>query len=251
MNKIRLVRVETGRFKNETLYQFFCENKLIYVKYDPVALEIEVFMENYNNALEQFNKALERIRKSPETERIAELDKVFDDSFKGMLAFHKANLRHFDPAIRTAAKNLDVVFKKYGNIGANPYRQQLAMSENILIDLRERPSEVTTTKLKPWMDNHAAKAVALKALLDQRTEETAQQTDVRVSDSRKAIEVIHLQILDRIDAVINLRGKDFVAGFFAEYNAHATEYKIALAQHLGKVRKKNDKEKPAEKKQEE
>lgn len=251
MIKSKLVRVETGRFKNETLYQFLCENKVIYVKYDPSALEIEVFMEEYNRTLELLNKALERIRKSPETERIAELDKVFDDSFKGMVSFHKANLRHFNPAIRTAAKNLDVVFKKYGNIGANPYRQQLAMSENILIDLRERPDEVATTKLSPWMDNHAAKAVALKNLLDQRTGETAQQTDIRVSDARKAIEVIHLQVLDRIDAVINLRGKDFVAGFFAEYNAHATEYKMALAQHLGKIRKKNDKEKPVEKKKEE
>jgi hypothetical protein len=40
----------------------------------------------------------------------------------------------------------------------------------------------------------------------------------------------------------DLRGKDFAGGFYAEYNAHATEYKNTLAQHLGRIRKEKEKE---------
>jgi hypothetical protein len=215
------------------------ENKVYYVKYDPRTLEITEFIPEYDAALGDLDAALERIRKSAETDRIAVLDAEFDTTYSGMEGYLRVCLKHFSPDVRHAAENLAVVFDKYGNIGRQPYRQELGSSVNILQDLRARAADVNAVQLQPWMDAHEGAANALAALLDVRTSEDAQQTDIRVIDARRRMENVYQQTTDRLDAVINLRGKDFAGGFYAEYNAHATEYKNTLAQHLGRIRKDN------------
>jgi hypothetical protein len=213
------------------------ENRVYYMKYDPQTLEIGVYMVEYDTSLSDLETALERIRKSPETVRIAELDTRFNASFSGMAEYVRASLKHYSPDVRRAAENLIVVFEHYGNIGRHPYRQELGESFNLMQDLRARMADVELLQLFPWMSAHEADANALAALLDARTGDEAQQTDIHVFDARRSLEAVYQQITNRIDAVINLRGKDFAGGFYAEYNAHATEYKHTLAQHLGRIKK--------------
>ena len=179
--------------------------------------------------------ALERIRKSADTDRIAVADSEFDRSFSGMHEYTRSCRNHFDPTVRKAAENLLTVFDHYGNIGKEAYRQELASSFNLLQDLRARPGDVAALALEPWMSAHEQAANALAALLGKRTEEIWKQSDLNVREVRKELDAIHQQIITRIDAMINLYGKDFVPGFVAEYNAHATEYKNKLAQHLGRI----------------
>jgi hypothetical protein len=237
----KLVRVETKGLPNETFFRFMTENKVYYLKYNTKTLEIVEFMVEYDASLDELDTALERIRKSPETERIAVLDGEFDTSFSGLEGYTRTCLKHYSPAVRYAAANLIIVFDKYGNIGRQPYRQELGSSFNILQDLRARPADVATLQLQPWMDAHEEAATALAALLDLRTDENAQLTDVRVVQARRRMENIYQKVTNRIDAVINLRGKDFAGAFYAEYNAHATEYKNTLAQHLGRIHKETPK----------
>jgi hypothetical protein len=220
-------------------FRFMSENKVYYIKYNPQTLEIEEFMVEYDAALGDLDTALERIRKSAETDRIAVLDAEFDTSYTGMEGYVRVCLKHFSPDVRHAAENLVIVFDQYGNIGRQPYRQELASSVNLLQDLRARAADVATVQLQPWMEAHEEAANALAALLDARTGEDALQTDIRVIDARRRMENIYQKTTDRLDAKINLDGKDFVPGFYAEYNAHATEYKNTLAQHLGRIQKKN------------
>jgi hypothetical protein len=56
------------------------------------------------------------------------------------------------------------------------------------------------------------------------------------NETHFAFNLANRHILDRIDAMINLNGHDYVKGFVAEYNTHATEFKNALAQHLGRIK---------------
>jgi hypothetical protein len=235
--KERLVRVRTSILPNETFFRFMSENRVYYVKYNVQTLEIVELMVEYDAALDDLNTALERIRKNPDTVRIAELDAEFDTSYSGLEGYARVCLKHFSPAVRYAAENLIVVFDKYGNIGRQPYRQELASSVNLLQDLRARSADVATLALQPWMDAHEASATALATLLDTRTGENAQQTDIHILNARRRMENGYQQVTNRIDAVINLKGKDFAGAFYAEYNAHATEYKNTLAQHLGRIHK--------------
>ncbi|MDR1406802.1 MAG: DUF6261 family protein [Tannerella sp.] len=232
----KLVRVRTHALANELHFRFHTENDVLYTKYDPASLGIPNFIGPFRNKLSELDIALERIRKSADTTRAAAADHEFDVSYSGLHEYARSCLHHFDPAVRHAAENLDVVFGHYGNIGKESYRQELAASYNLMQDLRARKDDVIALNLEPWMQAHEQAAAALAAILDERTEETAQQTELRVGRTRRELDAVYQQITDRIDAMINLNGRDFVPGFAAEYNAHALEYKNKLAQHLGRIR---------------
>jgi hypothetical protein len=199
-------------------------------------------MDPFKTALGLENAAFENMEKSPETERIAEVDRQFDFTFAGMRDYAHSCLRHFGEKERYAAENLSVVFEKYGNIGLQPYRQELVLSHNLLEDLRKHSDEIETINLIPWMEIHEVAAKKLSDLLNKRTDDIAQQTSVQVRKIRREVDMIYTQITNRIEAMINLHGKDYVPGFVNKYNAHAIEYKNKYAQHIGRVQAgKNDK----------
>jgi AcrR family transcriptional regulator len=218
----KLVRVRTPFFPNELHFRFHSENDGLYARYGEAPLGISEFITPFRSRLADLDAALERIRKSADTDRIATADDDFDRSFSGMHEYTRSCRNHFDPAVRRAAENLAVVFDHYGNIGKEAYRQELASSYNLMQELRARLTDVQALNLDPWMTAHEQAAAALAALLDSRTGETAQQTDLRVREVRREVDALYQQITDRIDAMINLHGKEFVPGFVAEYNAHAT-----------------------------
>jgi hypothetical protein len=199
-------------------------------------------MEPFDRVLLDENTSLNYIRKSVKTKRIEELDSVFDYTFEGMRDFAFANLKHYDGAMRHAAENIEIVFNKYGNIGKEPYRQELAASYNLLQDLRAYNAEIETINLVPWMAAHEEAANNLAALLNERTDETAQKTHLRIKETRRAVDKVYHQIIDRIDSMINIYGVDYVPGFVNKYNAHAMEYKVKLAQHLGRIQAGKDDE---------
>lgn len=238
--KEKLVRVSTNTMSNELFFRFMVENREYYQKYGPAQLDINVYMVEYDEALSILDAALEHVRKSPDTTRIALLDAQFGSTFSGMESYTKAFLNHFDSNMRAAAENLMVIFNHYGNISRQPYREELASSYNLLQDLRQHPNEVNKLTLEPWIQAHEAVANELSALLESRTSSAAKQTGIRVTDARRQIENIYQRITDRLDAVINLHGATHLGEFYAEYNAHASEYKNMLAQHFGRLRKKKE-----------
>jgi hypothetical protein len=234
----KLVRVRTHALANELHFRFHAENEVLYTRHNPESLGIQTFIAPFRAGLSDLDAALERIRKSADTARAAAADRDFDMSFSGLREYARSCLHHFDPAVRRAAENLDVIFAHYGNIGKEAYRQELASSYNLAQDLRARKDDVTALGLEPWIQAHEEAAAALSAILDERTGETAQQTDLRVGQTRRELDALYQRITDRLDAMINLNGRDFVPGFVAEYNAHALEYKNRLAQHLGRIHAK-------------
>jgi hypothetical protein len=238
----KLVRVRVYVLPNELHFRFHTENDALYTKYNPESLGIGTFINPFRLKLADLDTALEHIRKSPYTARAVEADRDFDVTYSGLHDYANSCLHHFDPKVRLAAENIIIVFEHYGNIGRQPYRQELASSFNLLQDLRARANDIAAMNLEPWMEAHEQAAHSLADLLDGRTSETAQQTELRVRQVRRELDSEYRQITDRIDAMINLHGRDFVPGFVAEYNAHATEYKNKLAQHLGRIHagKKSD-----------
>jgi hypothetical protein len=231
----RLIRLTTRLFTNELHFRFHKENEELYDRYDPNQLGIQEFMDPFREALKKEDTALTHIRKSAETKRITELDSIFDFTFEGMRDYAFSHLKHYDEKVRHAAENLKIIFDKYGNIGKEPYRQELGSSYNLLQDLRNLPNDIEIINLIPWMDAHETAAKELADLLDKRMSETAKKTDLRMREARLEVDTVYQQITDRIDAMLNLHGKDLAPEFYNMYNAHATEYKNKLAQHLGRI----------------
>jgi hypothetical protein len=234
-NEDTLIGVTISRFMNGTHYQYLLEVLELLKKHDPNPLGIQPFFDSFQIVINDEGVALEHITKSVETERIAKLDDKFDFTFGGMRDYTHSFLRHSGEAERYAAENLTVIFEKYGNIGKQPYRQELALSHNLLQDLRKHPADIETIKLTPWIDAHETAASELLALLEKRNEEISQQSSLRVKDARHESDIVYHKIVNRINAMINLNGKDYVPGFFNEFNTHATEYNNKYAQHIGRI----------------
>jgi hypothetical protein len=232
----RLIRVATHSLTNETHFAFNLGNRKLYLKYGIAPLGIADFFGEFEISVNDEDTALERVRKSADTSRIADADRDFDHSFSGMHGYARTCLQHYEPNVRYAAENLNVIFERYGNIAELPYQPALASSVNLLQDLRARTVDYQTTGLAPWADAHEKAAQRLSDLIEARTAETAQATDLKVRETRQRVDTANQHILDRIDAMINLNGHDYVKGFVAEYNTHATEFKNALAQHLGRIK---------------
>jgi hypothetical protein len=238
--KNKLVRVEVPRLQNETCFQFLKENRACYQKYNPTMLNIGGFMLEYDQAMAEFDEALEVIRKSAETARISAADTAFDQAFSALHGYVKVCLNHYDADVIVAAQNIEPILHHYRDLGKQSYRQELGSAQNMLDTLGEHLDDVGILNLIPWMDALSEKMQILSSLLDTRTEEEAQRPTIRTIDARRKAEKLYLQITDRIDAMINVNGKNYVVGFFNEYNAHATEYKNNLAQHLGRIHKHTD-----------
>jgi hypothetical protein len=137
-----------------------------------------------------------------------------------------------------------VIFEHYGNIAKEAYHQELGASTNLLQDLRARTADYAAVNLAPWANAHEQAANALASLLAERTTEQSQQSALRVREVRLRMDAVYQKVTDRLDAKINLDGKDYIPGFYAEYNTHATEYKNKLAQHLGRIKKSTSQSAP-------
>jgi hypothetical protein len=105
----------------------------------------------------------------------------------------------------------------------------LVLSFNLQQDLRERSVDATARTFVPCMSVYEQAA----AMLDKRNVETSKQTEFCARGVRHEPDAVYLQITNH--AMINLHAKDVVPAFVVEYNAHATDYKNKLAQHLGRI----------------
>lgn len=239
MNKVEtlevLVRVRTYKFTNEQHLGFHIENKDIFINFGTEELGIQPLIESYAKAINDEDLALEQIRRSPDTVRIAEADEEFNQSFSGMHTYLMACRKHVDPAVRRSAENITVAFTKFGNIAKYPYRTELIMSRNLIQELRERTYDVSKIGLELWMNAHEQTAIKLRELLDARAVEIAGRTKLNVTETRRETDNSYQRVIARLEAMINIHGVDYVPGFVDAYNTHATEYKNALAQHLGRI----------------
>ncbi|MDR3090390.1 MAG: DUF6261 family protein [Desulfobulbaceae bacterium] len=231
-----LTRVKTATLPNEQHFQFMTENLALYHAHDPAALGIDAFMAEFEAALADESLALNAVRKSAATARIAKADQTFNLAFSGMSQYAEACLKHYDPAVRLAAENLAVVFAAFGNVSRLPYREELGAVTNLLEALRQRAEDYAVVALAPWAEAVEQAARDLSALLDERVGEQAGRTELRVRETRRALDAVFKTVTGRLEAMLNLHGDALAGNFRPAYNAHAAEYKLKLAQHAGRLK---------------
>jgi hypothetical protein len=246
-----LVGVSLSQFPNNLHFPYTSESLALFMKYNPSTLGIKEFFDPFELSFQKLDTAFEYSPKSPETERIARLDEEFDLTFAGMRNYSFSFLKHFNEDDRYAAENLKIIFDKYGNIARQPYRQAIGSSHNLVQELRNRPDDIQKINLTSWIDAHEAAAKKVADLLDKRIEEMSQQTNLRIREVRQEVDFYYHKIVNRINAMINIHGKDYVPGFFEEFNRHATEYNNKYAIHIGRIQAEKEKNKDKENKNEE
>jgi hypothetical protein len=225
--------------KNETHVEFHGKVIPIFADFDPQALGIQPLFNGYRPAFLREKESLDFIIKSALTQEIVLQDHERDMVYRGFDNTAKAALNHFDPAYRAAARKIDVIIKRYGNISRKTFDDESAAIDDLIQELQlpANESDVTLIGLKPWKDRLAYENTRFRQLMDERYNETAGKTSLRMKTARTETDKYYLAILSQIENN-HLAGIPVNEAFLKKLNTVIERFGHILAQEIGERKPK-------------
>jgi hypothetical protein len=246
MKKVRIINL--SELRGEEWFNFFTEFKRFVEDTTPGKLNVErlftVFLGFYIAAEE----AIEKIRKSSITQQMIDLDKLRDNTFRGLIRMIESYLHHFDSNKRKAAESLSIVIKHYGNLAIKPYNQETAGIYNFLQELRENYRDaIAILDLTGWLDELERNNNEFEEAVLARNQEEASKTELRLLDIRKETNRCYKSIIERLEAIMLIEEEDGIENndhisFVKTLNANIKRYADILAQRKGRNTDDNDEE---------
>ena len=233
--KCKRFRIENLR--NEEWFQFYTEFKTIVEQYTPQALDIEQLFTQFVALYDNVDEALEVIRKSASTEQLADADAGRDSVFRGFADAVKSAGNHFDSDKRDAAKRLQIIFDQFGNLARKPYDEETASIYNFLQEINAKATDVNLLGLADWSNRLDADNKAFDALLKDRYDESTSKTTLRMKEVRIETDRCYRDILDRIDALIIVKGESAYTSFVKDMSVRVERFENVLAQRKGRAAK--------------
>tara|TARA_R110001583_G_scaffold10417_13_gene47981 strand:+ start:590 stop:1321 length:732 start_codon:yes stop_codon:yes gene_type:complete len=125
----------------------------------------------------QLEKAMLKSTTKVHTNKIYELDQIFDEAFKAFKTFVQANLYMPDAAKKEAALILWEIIKKHGSsLNHFGYTKQISRAQNLLAEINRDPrnsAAVTSLAAEPIVANMQDKLDKLIVGIEERTSFTA------------------------------------------------------------------------------
>ena len=239
---MKINQIGLSRLRNDTHFQFHTEFKDLAQKHNPQALKIKPQYEAYLLLYDKEDLALKKINKSLITEKIQNADKARDEIWGDLVETNTAALRHFDPEVREAAKQLKIVFDTYGNIARKPLNDQTSATYNIVQDLEGKYApDVAKVGLGPWLAELKARNIAFSDLMRERFDESSLRVDIVLKKARVQLDGAYYAIIERINALVLVEGAEDYEGFIKKLNPIISKYVTALAMQAGRVSKRKGK----------
>jgi hypothetical protein len=246
--------------RNEEWISFFRDFKQFVEDTTAKVLKVErlfsLFLPLYNLA----DEIIEQIRKSKVTVRIADLDKLRDNTFHGLVYAIKSYRYHFDTIKAAAAKSLETILDHYKDLADRPYEEESAGIQNFLQEIRTHyKNEVEVLELNPWLEELEQNNEEFKKAMLERTYEAVDKPEIKILDVRKETDQSYKKIVEHIEAFIILKEEEAeeeganketieeelkpFRDFVKVLNANIKYYLDTIAQRKGRV--KNDDENDA------
>ena len=210
-----------NRLSNEAHYEFMTESNQLFAGVQG----IEPLMSQWNTAYSNEGEALNFIRKSAISAQIAQADELRDSLFRGFVMLIEAYCHHFTPAIEEAALRLKVVTDTYGNIAIKTYDAETAAINSLIAEFNAtHAADVAVLNLAPWLGELQNRNNAFASLMAGRYTETAGKTPLRMADARKQAEHAYRNIVQRIEALIEINGIEGYTTLVSELNARVERF---------------------------
>lgn len=121
----------------------------IIMKYEEEDWSSEIHLSDYFNSLKTENSKLQTaINRSKAQSELEEKDEIRDENVRGINHMISAFLKFTDPAIKTAAVNVDKVFEKYGvEITQDSYVTESSLINSMLQDFSTTEMQTEIAKL--------------------------------------------------------------------------------------------------------
>jgi hypothetical protein len=239
---MKIKRIRLDRLRNEEWFNFLTEFKTFALQSTPEALCIEelfaVFLSLYASA----DDVLEQIRKSGYTSVVVRLDSLRDRTFRGLREAVSSASHHFDESHREQAGTILPLFAHYGDLAERGYNEETAALYNFIQELRGRcEPAVAQLGLTEWVDELERNNIAFEDAILGRNQEAADKNDLNMLKIRRLAGRNYLDILERIEAAINLNGPEAYEPFVKRLNANIDRYQAVLNRRSSNG---NDKDKP-------
>ncbi|MDR2292359.1 MAG: DUF6261 family protein [Prevotellaceae bacterium] len=240
MKKELITRIYLRQLKNETHVQFNENVNSVFVKYNPQALGIKALYDLYKLAFDNEIEALDIIRKSEITAKITDQDHRRDTVYRGFVDTVKGAMNHFDTAHSEAANLLYNIIQHYGNIAKKTLDDETAAINDLVRELNQpAPAQaITLLNVQMWLDKLVEENDQFTALMTERYVETAEQTPLRMSQTRTEIDKYYHAIISQIENQW-LASSAVNGAFVRELNAVIERFKNILAQEKGEQKSKS------------
>jgi hypothetical protein len=224
-----------NNLRNPGHVQFHTDAIVIVKKYNPVTLNFESELADYELKFDDEKKAFVLVKKSAKTEDIANADHLRDNTNKGLRGMIKANLYHFNPLKKAAAKRLKVVIDAFGDIINKEYNEATASYTEMIEELlSNHAADLTLLGLGEWIAELTANNNEFKALMGGRYEEGAGKTTLRMKNVRQLVDAAYENMVEQIHALMRVSGAAAYEPLVAEMNQLVDKNNLILAQRQGR-----------------
>jgi hypothetical protein len=234
-----ITRIDLHSLKNETHVEFNDDVDITIVGHNPQTLGIQPLYNKYKGALNSEKTSLDFIAKSAFTEEISRQDHERDMVYRGTVSVVQAAEHHFDPEQRAAARRINIVVERYGNISKKTLDDESAAIDDLIRELRQPAlaPDIALIGLDPWLVRLEYENGTFRHLKKERYNETAGKTPVRMKTARTETDKYYLAMISQIETN-QLAGIPVNEAFVRELNAVIERFKHILAQEIGERKPK-------------
>ena len=219
-------------------------------KQTATALNVEEAFEAYKQQVERERVAFMPQRKSAFSAGITQAHRRRGKLYQGLKHVVKAGAFHWDDTKIRAAHKLRDVLRHFGDVSTKGKLEATGAASILVSSCKKNyAAELALLGATEWIDALEEANEHVKELMNKRNSEQAQLPDIRMVDARSQVDEAYRNIIRRINAMVLLQGDEQYAGFIGFTNALIADYRLKLAQHLGRLakkrREKEEKEHPA------
>lgn len=243
-----MIKISTLRFSrlSRGAHQQFCrdvDDLLITFGVEADKLDVAEAYEVFKGSLENHLVPSTQHQASRLTAHIAEKDQLRCELYSGLKLLVDSYLYHHDPQQRERAARVKHILNQKENPRKGSYISQSSNLSSLIIMLKTHcAQELTALGANERLDALDAANSEFNKLFDQRNTEYARQPRVDFKQARKEADAAYQAIVERISALITIKGPAPYADFVAELNGQIHYCRTTLAKHEGRLRARAQKE---------
>ena len=199
-------------------------------------------IDGYSGKVTQEDNVYKWTRRSDYTEKKAEADRNRDEVFTGIVGIVRANLRHFNPAIRDSASHVFNLLDNYGDLTHAGYDAETAGIDSVVTRLNSEAYAISVQRLglAYWVAELDNRNTQFKGYVDDTAQEQIDKPDISPQTARRETDEALRKITKRVSALIDLNGGDSYAAFAEELNVLTDHYNTLVREHYGRLHAKTE-----------
>ncbi|MDR2563252.1 MAG: DUF6261 family protein [Prevotellaceae bacterium] len=235
MDKQTISKFRYENLRNEAHVEFNETYLGVVDRHEPEELKIKPQFDEYKRLFVIEVDSLDIVRKSEYTVEIEAQNNVRNKTFRSMVNAVKSGVDHFNASKQAAAKRINVVLLRYGNIATKPLDEETAAIEDLIRELNDNHSaDVSTLELAEFLTQLNLQNVRFKELMNERYDEMTQRPQVRMKEARRDVDKALREMLDMVEALVKVDGYAKYEALIVALNVIAERYRNQLAQSAGR-----------------